>query len=285
MFLPGLTGGTALVWQLLTEPQGGSDPATCRTNAVRRGDEYIVTGQKIMVGSTHTPDYLWTLVCTDPAGSRHQNLSWIYIPASLPGITITPLPMVMGVKNAVFFDDVAVPESYLIGGENNGWRVGATHLEIEHGGGGSVSSSTVVDRLFKYCTQQMADDGRRLIDDPHVRLSLADAMIEAHSVHLLGLRNFWHTVQGEPHSYGGAQFRYSERMLNLHNAKRIQDLLGYSSLLENLEVDELDEFQYAIRRGPGELHGAGTLDTDRVVIARRLGLGRTRAESAPATVR
>jgi alkylation response protein AidB-like acyl-CoA dehydrogenase len=283
-FLPGLTGGTVITWQLLTEPQGGSDIANCRTKAIRDGDHYIVNGQKIMVGSTHSPDFLWTLVCTDPQGARHQNLSWIYIPASLPGITIIPLPMMMGIKNSVFFDDVAVPEQYLVGGENNGWRVSTTHLEIEHGGGGSVMGDTVVDRLFDRCLQPVGPDGQRLIDDPDVRSTLADAFIDAHAVDLLGLRNFWHATQGEPHDYGGAQYMYATRMLKLNTARRMQQILGYDGLLEDLTVDEVDDFQYAIRRGPGELHGAGTLDTDRVVIARRLGLGRADAETAPTTI-
>jgi alkylation response protein AidB-like acyl-CoA dehydrogenase len=283
-FLPLLTGGGVSVWQLLTEPQGGSDPANCHTNAIRDGDNYVINGQKVMVGSTHAPDFLWTLVCTDPDGPRHKNLAWLLIPGDLPGITITPLPMMMGVKNSVFFDDVVVPAHYLIGGENNGWQVGTTHLEMEHGGGGSVSRHPVVDRLAEYCVQPLTPDGQRLVDDPHVRLNLADALIEAHSVYLMGLRNFWFRVQREPISYGGTQYMYCMRLLKLNTARRVQDILGYTSLVEDLAVDERDDFQYAVRGGPGELHGAGTLDTDRVVMARRLGIGRSVSESAPTTM-
>jgi alkylation response protein AidB-like acyl-CoA dehydrogenase len=192
--------------------------------------------------------------------------------------------MMMGVKNSVFFDDVAVPAHYLIGGENNGWAVSTTHLEMEHGGSGSVSRHPVVERLAEYCVQPSGADGQRLVDDPHVRLSLADAIIEAHSVYLMGLRNFWFRVQGEPISYGGTQYMYCMRLLKLNTARRVQDILGYTSLVEDLAVDERDDFQYAVRGGPGELHGAGTLDTDRVVMARRLGLGRTVSETAPTTI-
>jgi alkylation response protein AidB-like acyl-CoA dehydrogenase len=283
-FLPGLTGGGVTVWQLLTEPQGGSDPAHCLTKALRDGDRYVVNGQKVMVGSTHAPDYMWTLVCTDPHGPRHKNLSWLYIPGSLPGITITPLPMMMGIKNSVFFDDVAVPVSHLIGGENNGWQVSATHLALEHGGAGSVSGDVVVDRLLRHCVEHVDLRGNRLIDDPAVRSNLADAIIEAHSVHLMGLRNFWHWIEGDPHEYGGPQFRYCERMLKLHTAQRVQDILGYGSLVEDLTVDEREDFQHIVRSGPGELHGAGTLDTDRVVLSRHLGIGRAAVDTRHTTV-
>ncbi|HEX2386353.1 MAG TPA: acyl-CoA dehydrogenase family protein, partial [Candidatus Binatia bacterium] len=80
-FLPPMTRGEISVWQVLTEPQGGSDIANCQTKAIRDGDHYVVTGQKVMVGHHVPPDYLWTLVCTNPHGKRHENLGWLHIPA------------------------------------------------------------------------------------------------------------------------------------------------------------------------------------------------------------
>ncbi len=77
---------------------------------------------------------------------------------------------------------------------------------------------------------------------------------------------------------------YALRMLKLNNARRLQQIVGYASLMEDMSVDEVDDFQYAVRRGPGELHGAGTLDTDRVIMARRLGLGRVTTEAAAPTI-
>ena len=87
-FLPPMTRGELAVWQVLTEPQGGSDVANCQTKAIRDGEHYIVNGQKVLVGHHLPPDYLWTFVCTNPAGKRHENLGWLYIPANLPGITL-----------------------------------------------------------------------------------------------------------------------------------------------------------------------------------------------------
>ena len=139
-FLPPIARGEIVVWQVLTEPQSGSDVANCQTKAIRDGDDYIVNGQKVMVGHHLPPDALWALVCTDPDGKRHENLSWLHIPANLPGITIQHMHLMMGIKNAVFFDNVRVPAKYLIGGENNGWKVADTHLELEHGGDGRVGN-------------------------------------------------------------------------------------------------------------------------------------------------
>jgi 3-oxocholest-4-en-26-oyl-CoA dehydrogenase alpha subunit len=282
-FLPPMLRGEVSVWQVLTEPQGGSDIATCRTKAIKDGNHYVVNGQKIMVGYHHPPDFLWTLVCTDPAGSRHENLSWLYIPGDSPGITIQPMHLMMGIKNAVFFDNARVPAFNLVGGENNGWRVANTHLELEHGGEGRVGADPLVERVVEYC-RQMRVAGRPLLEDTGIRDIIADMTIELDVMHLFARRNFWHRYVREPHPYGGAQFRYYQRMVRLRNGERLQQIMGCDALVPDLRVNELVDFEYVVRSGPGMLHGGGTLDTDRLVFARRVGLGRPTKEQAPTTI-
>ena len=282
-FLPPMVRGEVSVWQVLTEPQGGSDVANCHTRAIRDGDYYVVNGQKTMVGYHHPPDFLWAFVCTDPSGPRHENLSWLYVPGNLPGITIQPMSLMMGIKNTVFFDDVRVPAFNLVGGENNGWKVANTYLELEHGGDGSVTEDALVKRLLDYC-QRTEIGGKPLMEDQSVRDIAADMMIELNTVRLFALRNFWHRYVREPHPYGGAQYIYYQRMVRLRNAERLQQILGHDALVPDLTVNEEADFEYALRSGPGWLHGGGTLDTDRLIIARRLGLGRTTKEKAPTTI-
>ena len=282
-FLPPMTHGEVSVWQVLTEPQGGSDVATCHTKAVRDGDHYVVNGQKTMVGHHLPPDFLWTLVCTNPSGPRHENLGWLHIPGNLPGITIQHMYLMMGIKNTVFFDNVRVPAFYLVGGENNGWRVANTHLELEHGGEGRVGTDPLVERVVEYC-QQMRVGEKPIMEDPNVRDLIADMMIELHTVSLFARRNFWHRFVREPHPYGGAQFRYYQRMVRLRNGERLQQIMGYDALVPDLTLHEVVDFEYIVRSGPGMLHGGGTLDTDRLVFARRVGLGRPTKEKAPETI-
>jgi 3-oxocholest-4-en-26-oyl-CoA dehydrogenase alpha subunit len=282
-FLPPMTRGELAVWQVLTEPQGGSDVANCQTKAIRDGDHYVVNGQKVLVGHHLPPDYLWTFVCTNPAGKRHENLGWLYIPANLPGITLQHMNLMMGIKNAVFFDNVRVPAKYLVGGENNGWKVANSYLELEHGGGGSVSEHPLFKRLIEHC--QKADfDGESLMEDQDIRDEIADMLIDLDVQRLMGLRNFWHRYVREPHAYGGPQFLYFQRMVRLRNSERVQKILGYDALVPDNSVHEVADFEYTVRSGPGWLHGGGTLDTDRLIIARRLGLGRPAQEAAPTTV-
>jgi alkylation response protein AidB-like acyl-CoA dehydrogenase len=281
-FLPPITRAEICVWQVLTEPHGGSDVANCQTKAIRDGDDYIVNGQKVMVGHHLPPDYLWTLVCTNPQGKRHENLGWLHIPANLPGITIQHMYLMMGIKNAVFFDNVRVPAKYLIGGENNGWKVASTHMELEHGGDGRVSVDPVVERVVEYCQKNYVD-GKALIEDDKVRDVIADIMIELNTLRRFNQRNFWHRFAKVPHPYGGVQQRYFQRTARLRNGERLQQIMGADALVQDLSVHEVVDFEYCVRSGPGQLHGGGTLDTDRLIFARRLGLGRPTQEKAPET--
>jgi hypothetical protein len=73
-------------------------------------------------------------------------------------------------------------------------------------------------------------------------------------------------------------------MARLRNAERLQQIMGCDALIQDLSVHEVVDFEYAVRSGPGQLHGGGTLDTDRLVFARRVGLGRPTQEKAPETI-
>ena len=91
-FLPPIYRGEVRTWQLLTEPGAGSDLAGVRmTTAVREGDDYVIKGQKIFVGSDNGADRIWLIACTAPNGRRHENLSWFMIDANLPGISMQPM--------------------------------------------------------------------------------------------------------------------------------------------------------------------------------------------------
>ncbi len=176
-FLPPIFRGEVRTWQLLTEPGAGSDLAGVTTAAIRDGDEYVINGQKIFVGSDHGTERIWMIACTNPGGARHENLSWFMIDADLPGITVQPMEL-MGTggeggtdpvqKNTVFFDEVRVPAFSLVGGENQGWKAASTHLELEHGAGGRIGRNRVWDRLLRYC-QETKRDGVPLGDQARRR--------------------------------------------------------------------------------------------------------------------
>jgi alkylation response protein AidB-like acyl-CoA dehydrogenase len=289
-FLPPIYKGEVRSWQLLTEPSAGSDLAGIKMTAIRDGDAYVFNGQKIYIGSHHGADRYWTIAVTDPKGKRHQNVSWFMIDAALPGITTQPLYMLSaqsegetdehGHKNIIFFDNVRVPADCLVGGENNGWKVASTHLEVEHSGQGNIRTNPVWLALLAHCRTHQRD-GRPLIKDPDVRVKLAEIFSRLEAVRLLSTRNFWMVYAGEKRSYEGSQTSYLRKTTNLWLTKAILDLLGPEALTSDPihgAIEGLAEAQQ--RRGIVEQHPGGTTDIQRVIIARRLGVGNREREQA-----
>jgi 3-oxocholest-4-en-26-oyl-CoA dehydrogenase alpha subunit len=283
-FLPPIYQGEVRTWQLLSEPSAGSDLASVQMSAVRTGDEYVLTGQKIYVGSDHGAERLWLIAVTDPDAPRHENLGWFMIDADLPGITVVPQVMLsalgegemdLGHKNTVFFDAVRVPAFSLIGGENNGWRVAGTHLELEHGAAGSIRRDRMWDRLLEYCrTEQL--DGRALIEHPHVEDGLAEIFARLESVRLLAVRNFWLSYHRSPMTYHGPQLSYLRKTTGLWMTQRVLDLLGPSALTSDPEWGALHGFAEGQQReGIVGMHPGGTTDIQRVIMSRALGVGRS----------
>ena len=290
-FLNKIFRGEVRTWQLLSEPEAGSDLANVKTTAMRDGDDYVINGQKVFVGSGLGCDYMWTITVTDTEAKRHENLGWFMIPADLPGITIQPMDLLIsggesgagsGVKNTVFFDNVRVPAFNLVGGENEGWKVATTHLELEHGTGGRISRNWLVDRMFDYCrtTQRR---GEPLSKDLEVRDRLVDIYIEAEITRLFNLRNYWMRHSGATITYEGPQASYYRKESGLRQATAILDFLGPAALTYDPELGAAEGHVEAYMRSALiALHPGGTTDIQKVIMARRIGIGRDVKEKAGA---
>ena len=122
-----------------------------------------------------------------------------------------------------------VPAFALVGGENKGWTVARTHLELEHGGGGRIGRNRVWDRLLRYC-QETKRDGVPLSQEPDVRDSLADIYIQTEIQRLFGLRNFYLTYARKPKSYEGPQLSYYRKMTGLWMTGAILEAVGPAAL-------------------------------------------------------
>ena len=287
-FLPPICRGDVRTWQLLTEPGAGSDLAGIKTTAIRDGDAYVVNGQKMYVGSSHGADYSWTIVVTDPKGERHKNLSWLMIPMDLPGITMTPMDLLAtggeggsgsGVKNAVFFDNVRVPVDNLVGGENNGWKVATTHLEVEHGGMGRLSDRRVIYDFIALCKER--HDGHAIADDPAARAELVDLYIEAEITRLFALRNHWLSHAGQPRSYEGSQYSLRRKLSGLDISEKMLRIAGPLVLTKDERWAPLKgTIEYFQRDAITALHPGATTDLQRVIMTRRIGIGGREREKA-----
>ena len=287
-FLPPICRGEVRTWQLLSEPGAGSDLAGIKSTAIRDGDVYVVNGQKMFVGSSHGADYSWTILVSDPKGERHKNLSWLMIPMNLPGITVTPMDLLAtggeggsgcGVKNAVFFDNVRVPADHLVGGENNGWKVASTHLEVEHGGMGRLADRRVVYDFINLCKKR--EDGWAIADDPDAREEIVNLYIESEITRLFALRNHWLSHANQPRSYEGSQYSLRRKLSGLDMGEKMVRIAGPRVLTKDKRWAPLNgAIEYFQRDSITSLHPGATTDIQRVIMARRLGIGGREREKA-----
>jgi alkylation response protein AidB-like acyl-CoA dehydrogenase len=122
-FLPGIASGDVWWSQGYSEPGSGSDLASVKTRAERRGDTYIVNGQKTWTTLGQFGDWIFCLVRTSTEGKPQTGISFLLIDMKSPGVTVRPIVLMDGEAevNEVFFDDVEVPAENLVGEENKGW--------------------------------------------------------------------------------------------------------------------------------------------------------------------
>jgi alkylation response protein AidB-like acyl-CoA dehydrogenase len=131
--LPAMLRADEIWCQGMSEPEAGSDLASLRTRAVRVGEEFVVTGQKIWTSLGHRADRCQLFVRTDPEAPKHQGISCLLVDMSLPGIQARPLSTLTGDTDfaELFFDEVRVPASALLGPIDQGWQVATTTLSHE----------------------------------------------------------------------------------------------------------------------------------------------------------
>lgn len=147
--LTAFTAGQRMWCQGFSEPDAGSDMASIRTRAVEDGDAFRINGQKIWVSFGHVADACGLLVRTGDTESRHRGLSILWVDMTLPGVTARPIEAASGRREfaEIFFDDVIVPRSCLVGELNGGWAVAMHLLQFERGMYGWIRQAWLHRRL------------------------------------------------------------------------------------------------------------------------------------------
>jgi len=266
-----------LLW---TEPDSGVDLASVKTKAIRDGDDYVINGVKCFISAVD-PDYMWLLAVTDPDAPRHANLGHFYMPNYLPGITWQRMELInRGTQHFVFFDNVRVGREYLIGGETQGWQVAQSSLELEHGAEGALDPRGLeMGRLIDAWR-----DGKvhPIAQGDAAKEHLVNAYIRSNVNRLIARRNWWMFRAKEPMSYHGSQNTWYGRETRIRTAEDLLELLGPHSLAEDKEWGLLGgRVEFAQRNASMSTHGGGSYEIDKVIMARRVGMSRTKETMAP----
>jgi alkylation response protein AidB-like acyl-CoA dehydrogenase len=211
--------GEVMWCQLFSEPGAGSDAAAVRTSAKRVEGGWSITGQKVWTSLAHECQWGLATVRTDPDAAKHAGVTMVAIDMKAPGVTINPLRGITGHAhfNEVFFDDVFVPDSDVVGDVNRGWLVARATLgneRISIGGGSSAPTGFTVDDVVGLLDDAPADTA-----SAYVRRA-GEVIAEAHTLRLLNLRRVTRAIAGaEPGPEGNVT-----KLLLAEQSQRLTEL-------------------------------------------------------------
>jgi 3-oxocholest-4-en-26-oyl-CoA dehydrogenase alpha subunit len=274
--MPKVFSGHARMCLGYTEPEGGSDIATCKTRAVRDGDSWIINGSKMFTTGAHKCQYVFLITNTDPEAQKHKSLTMFLVPLDLPGIDIQGIRTIDGDRtNIVYYSDVRVDDKYRLGDVNAGWSVLQEPLNTEHGAVAAAPDGLQDLAIMMHQAGFMAiaadkaagrvsvpdANGRRLIDDESVayRLGRSTARMEA--------------AFSTPGIFGRVALAQTMRDIS----PELMDILGTASTLPNGTDGAADDgaSEYVYRFAPLVGIYGGTLEVFRNMIAQyMLGLGK-----------
>ena len=200
-YLQPILAGEEVWCQLFSEPESGSDLASLRTKATRVEGGWKIQGQKIWTSRAQIADNAILLARTG-GGERHRGITYFLLPMDTPGVTVRPLPHMLGEAefNEVFLDDVFVADDAVVGEVDGGWRVAMGTLSFERVGiaTGRVNTTRAVADLVDQVKRTRGDDDEPVSGKPEVRQKIADLYGRALTHYLIGQRVITGAASGEP---------------------------------------------------------------------------------------
>jgi alkylation response protein AidB-like acyl-CoA dehydrogenase len=265
------------IWcQGYSEPNSGSDLAALQTRAVKDGDHYVINGQKVWTSLAHIADWMMLLARTDPAAPKHKGITYFLLDMHAPGVTVKPLKQITGDAefNEVYFDNVRVHESQILGGLNNGWAVGLTTLKYERlalGFGLQVRLRIALDGLVDLA-RRSSKNGAPASKDPVMRQKLAQMWIDTEVFKYTGARAITKLLKGElpgPEASTG-------KMMWVEGHQRLQELAmelegPYAQLTKGSRwAVENGLWQYGFLRSRANSIEGGTTEIQKNIIGERV---------------
>ncbi len=272
-YLPEMLSGTEIWCQLFSEPGAGSDVASLQTSAVRDGDAFVLTGQKVWTSGAQYSDYGAILARTDPTKPKHNGISMFIVDMHAPGVTVRPLKVATGHSpfNEVFFDNVRLPADALIGEENKGWDAAVVMLRHERIAIGTMGASRSSPLAFDSLRDLAAGLGRT--SDQGVRRDLAELYARGRAVQLFALQLREETQAGRLPGARGSVAKLAGSELGRFAGNVAADVLG--DQIAGFDTDELQAVTTSIIAAPGSAIAGGTSEIQRNIIGERvLGLAK-----------
>lgn len=269
-----------VVWcQGYSEPGSGSDLASLKTRAEVDGDDYVINGQKIWTSTARQADMIFCLVRTHPEAKKHEGISYLIFSMDLPGIEVRPLVDMTEAANfnEVFFTDVRVPQSAVIGAPGKGWQVANATLTHERGMLGDPNAAEArLMEIIRLMSEETLN-GARLIDHPVYRDRLMRLQGEVLAMQANGLRVFTARQKRESAGLAGMLIKLQGCELNHELARLAIDCLGELGILygagEHLRTGGAWQARYMYDLGL--IIGGGTAQIQKNIIGERaLGLPR-----------
>jgi alkylation response protein AidB-like acyl-CoA dehydrogenase len=279
-FLPKILGGEIHFCIGYTEPGAGTDLASLKTRAVRDGDEYVINGQKIFTSLASDADYVWLATRTNAEVKKHKGISMFLVPMSTPGVKVVPMRL-LGEHNInqTFYEDVRVPASSLVGGENNGWTLITNQLNHERV---TLCSSGVIERtldeVLTWARQTRLADGRRVIDQEWVQVNLAKVRAKFEFLRLINWKVAWTATQNRLDVADASTVKAFGTEFYLEAFRLLMEILGERAYLRPESAESLlgARLERLYRSMLILTFGGGTNEIQRDLIA-MFGLGMPRA--------
>ncbi len=277
-FIPTMLAAEEMWCQGYSEPGAGSDLAALQTRGVEDGSDLVVTGQKVWTSLAHRADWCILLCRTDPDARKHLGISYLLVDMRSPGITVRPLVQITGDAefNEVFFDEVRVPKTNLVGKLHQGWQVAMTTLAFERVGLGNVYQfDRLIRELVALASRRMIG-ARPAIEHGAIRQRLAQLAIEAQALRYTQYRHVTKRVRGEPGPEASVAKLFGTE-LNMRIMRLALDVLGPEGLLERARgaTDESSKWLRRVLAARAFTIGGGTSEVQRNIIGERaLGLPR-----------
>ena len=256
-----------LCCQLFSEPGAGSDLASLSTKAVRDGDEWVITGQKIWSSNAQFSEYGFLLARTNPDVVKQAGITAFLVPMDAPGVEIRPIRQMSGPAtfNEVFFDEVRIPDSLRIGDVDAGWKVAQATLGFER------SSSGSGHRRKGGTADDLVELARHLgvSKDPVTRQELADVYIRTRLHAAMVAKVARATASGDKPGPAGSL----GKLVSSDNLVRIGDcaahMLGMSMVADTGEWGEFAWSEHVLG-APGYRLAGGTDEIQRNIISERV---------------